>query len=168
MQRFLGIRNSAEKSIGDSALRYAYLPECPGKAYWKALDAEFNKASARGDASGQNFQLLREEFDRNVIHALGYAAPVQVEASPFVTSQTARVNGRIHIFLANFKGLQARKVSRQIPERNIAISFPAKAGRSAFVLPFLGKVRKLPLESTGGQLRVVLPRIDKAAVVWLE
>ncbi|MGH7971427.1 MAG: hypothetical protein ACREIC_22130, partial [Limisphaerales bacterium] len=168
LQRFLGIRNSSKKSMGSSGLTYAYLPVCPGKAYWKALNAEFIKASAQGVASGQSFQLLQEEFDKNVIKALGYSGPVQVEASPFITSQTTRVNGRIHIFLANFKGLQARKVAKQIPERNVAVTFPANAGSAAFVLPFLGKPRRLPIEPSDGQLRVVVPRIDKAAVVWLE
>ena len=168
LQRSLGIRNPAEKSIGSSGLRYVYLPDCPGKAYWKALNTEFIKASARGVARGQSFQLLRQEFDGSVIQPLGYAPPVKVEASPFITSQTARVNGRIHIFLANFKGLQARKVAKQIPERNVAVTFPPNAGSSAYLLPFLGNVRKLPVETSGGQLCVVIPRIDKAAVVWLE
>jgi hypothetical protein len=168
LQRFLGIRNSAEKPMGSSGLRHAYLPDCPGKAYWKALNAEFNNASTRGDASGQSFQSLWQEFDKSVIQALGYAAPVQVQASPFVTSQTARVESKMHVFIANFKGLQPRKKATQIPEENVEIFFPSNAGSNAFVLPFLGKVRKLPVKSIGGRLRVVVPRIDKGAVVWLE
>jgi len=168
LQRFLGIRDPAEKSMGSSGLMYAYLPDCPGKAYWKALNAEFIKASARGIAAGQSFQLLRQEFDRGVIQALDYDATVHVEASPFVTSQTARVDGRIHVFLANFKGLQASKVAKQIPEPNVAVTFPANAGSSAFLLLFLGKVRKLPVHKSGGNLRIIVPQIDKAAVVWLE
>jgi len=54
----------------------------------------------------------------SVIHS-----PIRIKASPFVTAQTARVDNKTHIFLANFKGLQARKVDTQIPERNVEIHF---------------------------------------------
>jgi hypothetical protein len=102
------------------------------------------------------------------MEALQTGSSVKVMASPFVTSQTARVGGKMHVFLANFKGLQPRKKATQIPEENVEILFPPNAGSTAFVLPFLGKVQKLPVEPSGGQLRVVVPPIDKGSVVWLE
>jgi len=36
------------------------------------------------------------------------------------------------------------------------------------VLPFLGKVRELPVRKSGGRIRAVIPEVDKAAVAWLE
>jgi len=167
LHQFLGIRNAARKSMGASSPRYAYLPDCPGRAYWLVLGSQFSTAAARGDASGQAFQSSREEFDTQIIQPLGFTAAVGVAASPFVTAQTARVDGQIHVFLANFKGLQARKISRQIPERKVAVSFPASAGSRAFALPFLGKIHELPVEHSGGRLRVVIPEIDKGTVVWI-
>lgn len=168
LHHFLGIRNPAQKSMGAASLNYAYLPDCPGQAYWQALNAEFTEASVRGDAAGQSFQSLRHEFDTGVIEALGFSRQVQVEASPFVTAQTARVDGKVHIFVANFKGLQALKISKQIPEQNVAVSFPASAGSRVFLLPFLGTVRELPAQHHGGRIRAVIPEIDKGATVWLE
>src|SRR6185312_9395701 len=91
LHQFLGIRNPAQKSMGTAGLKYSYLPECPGQAYWRALGTEFNDAATRGDAAGRSFQSLRHEFDTSVIQALGLSAPVQVEASPFITTQMARV-----------------------------------------------------------------------------
>lgn len=167
LHRFLGIRDPGQKSMGASGLKYTYLPDCPGRAYWQTLGREFDEAAARGDATGQPFQSLRHEFDAQVIRPVQIEQPVQIEASPFVTSQTARVDGTIHVFLANFKGLQARKIAKQIPERNVTVSFPASAGRRLFALPFLGKVRELPLERIGGRVRAVIPEIDKGTVVWL-
>lgn len=168
LHQFLGIRNPAQKSMDAASLKYAYLPDCPGQAYWRALSTEFTEAATRGDASGQSFQSLRHEFDTSVIHALGFSAPIQVEASPFVTAQTARVDGKVHIFLANFKGLQALKIAKQIPERNVAVSFPASAGSRVFLLPFLGTVRELPAKHNRGRIHAVIPEIDKGATVWLE
>jgi Glycosyl hydrolase-like 10 len=168
LHHFLGIRNPARKSGGAGGRGYVYLPECPGRAYWQALSKEFSQAASRGSATGQAFQSLRHDFDKDVIKPRQTNASVQIVASPFVTAQTARVGGRIHVFLANFKGLQPRKRAMQIPEQHVEIFFPASAGRRGFALPFLGEVRNLPVEQSGDRLRVVVPKINKGAVIWLE
>src|SRR5690348_5558740 len=168
LHQLLGIRNPEQKSTSDASPRYIYLPDCPGRAYWQTLNKEFNQANTRGDASGQTFQSLRHDFDKDLIASLHGEPGVEVVASPFVVGQTARVDGKIHVFLVNFKGLESRKISKQIPERNVEISFPASAGSKVFVLPFLGKVRELPVERSGGRIRAVIPEIDKGAVAWLE
>lgn len=168
LRQFLGIGDPAQSSMGAARLKYAYLPDCPGRNYWWALRGEFNEAAARGVATGQSFQSLRRAFDEGVIEKLGFKAPVKLEASPFVTAQTARVDGKIHIFLFNTKGLQGLKVLQQIPEQNAAVSFPADAGTQVFLLPFLGTVSQLPTEVQGGRIRAVIPKIDKGATVWAE
>ena len=168
LHQFLGIRNPAQKSMGSANLKYVYLPERPGQAYWQALGKEYNEAGAHGVALGQSSQSLRHDFDTSVIQALGFSAPVQVEASPFVTAQIARVDGKIHIFLFNFTGLQALKITKQIPAREIAISFPASVGSRVFLVPFLGTVSELSAERKGGRIRAVIPEIDKGATVWIE
>jgi hypothetical protein len=164
----LGIRNSAQKSSGADGKGYAYLPKCPGRTYWQTLGKEFSQAAARGTTSGQGFQALRRVFDTNVIGPLKVNLPVQVNASPFVTAQVARVDGKAHVFLANFKGLRPRQNATQTPDKNVEIVFPSDAGSRAFVLPFLGAAQNLPVERKGEQLRVVVPEIDKGAVVWVE
>jgi hypothetical protein len=168
LHQSLGIRNAAQKSKSDAGPSYIYLPACPGRAYWQALDKEFNQANARGDTKGQTFQTLRHDFDKDVIEPLHLNPAVEVVASPFVIGQTARVDGKIHVFLANFKGLEAKKKDRQIPERNVEISFPASAGSKVFVLQFMGQVRELTVERRAGRVRAVIPEIDKGAVAWLE
>ena len=168
LHHFLGIQNPAQRSYGATGGGYVYLPECPGRAYWQTLGQEFSQAAAHGTVAGQSFQSLRREFDTNVIGPLKVNFPVQVNASPFVTAQTAQVDGKTHVFLANFKGLQPRQKATQIPEKNVEIVFPPDAGSRAFVLPFLGTAQNLPVERKGEQLRVVVPVIDKGAVVWVE
>ena len=168
LQQFLGIRSQAQKSMGSPSLKYAYLPDCPGQAYWKALATGYVEADAHGVATGQSLQSLRHDFDTGVIQELGFSEPVQVEASPFVTAQIARVDGKIHIFLFNFGGLQPLKVAKQIPEQNVAVSFPANAGSRIFLLPYLGMARELSAEHKGGRIRAVIPKIDKGATLWVE
>jgi hypothetical protein len=168
LHQLLGIRNPAQKSMGSASLKYAYLPDRPEQAYWQALSTEFVKAATSGVATGQSFQSIRHDFDTSVIEPLGFSAPVQVEASPFVTAQMARVDGKIHIFLFNLAGLQALKVTKQIPEPNVAVSFPASAGSRVFLLSYLGTVRELSAEHKGDRIRAVIPEIDKGATVWIE
>ncbi|HXH47860.1 MAG TPA: family 10 glycosylhydrolase [Terriglobia bacterium] len=168
LHQLLGIRDAAQKSKSDAGPSYIYLPACPGRAYWQALGREFDPANTHGDAKGQAFQALRHDFDKEVIEPLHLDPAVEVVASPFVIGQTARVDGKIHVFLANFKGLEAKKKDRQIPERNVEISFPASAGSKVFVLPFMGQVRELTVVQRAGRVRAVIPEIEKGAVVWIE
>jgi Glycosyl hydrolase-like 10 len=168
LHQTLGIRNAEQRSRSDAGPSYNYLPECPGKAYWKALNAEFNQANARGEAKGRRFQSLRREFDKDVVGPLHLDPEVEVVASPFIVGQTARVDGKLHVFLVNFKGLEAKKISKQIPERNVEITFPAGAGSRVFMLPFLGQVRELHVERRAGRIRAIVPEIDKGAVAWVE
>ena len=90
LHQFLGIRNPAEHAMGAVGLKYAYLPGCPGKAYWQALSKDYNQAGARGVATGRTSESLLHDFDTSVLQPLGFDAPVQVEASPFVTAQIRR------------------------------------------------------------------------------
>lgn len=168
LHRSLGIPNATQKSIHAEDPKYAYLPECPGAAYWQALGNEFDQAASQGKATGQTFESLRHDFDSNVLGHLRIQSPVRIKASPFVTAQMARVDNKIHIFLANFKGLQARRVDTQIPERNVEVFFTPDSGKRVFILPFLGEVHELPAERSGGQMRVVIPQIERGAVIWLD
>lgn len=147
------------------------MPTClivPGRPTGKLLSTGYFAIDARGVATGQSLQSLRHDFDTNVIQALGFSESVQVEASPFVNAQIARVGGKVHIFLFNFRGLQPVKVSKQIPEQNVAVSFPANAGSRVFLLPYLGTARELAAEHKGGRIRAIIPEIDKGATVWIE
>jgi hypothetical protein len=91
-----------------------------------------------------------------------------VTASPFVSTQIASVNGKVSIFLANFKGLKSKEVAQQIPEQNVQVTFTSKRASTVVFLPFLGAPQKLQGRSDHGKLSVKLPAIEKGAVAWLE
>jgi alpha-galactosidase len=128
--------------------------ECPGKAYLDELERDFEKS----DPS------TAKEF----IAALAPDSTVRIEASSSIATQIARVDGMLHVFLANFKGLAPKKSAVQTPERGIRISVPAGETGKAWFLPFLGEARVVQGQPRGGDMIFVLPDVEKGAVVWFD
>ena len=93
---------------------------------------------------------------------------ITIDASPFISTQGALVEGKPHVFLANFSGLKKDQVVNQIPEKNIKINFRGTAGARVFYLPFLGQKQELKAQFANGQVICTLPTVEKGGVVWLE
>ncbi len=98
----------------------------------------------------------------------GVDTKITIEASPFISTQLALVEGKPHVFLANFSGLKNDTVVNQIPEKGIKINFGGTAGARVFYLPFLGQKQKLSAQFRDGQVICTLPTVEKGGVVWLE
>jgi hypothetical protein len=131
----------------------ARFPDCPGKAYVAALEADFAHASP-----GMQ-QTFLESLPKNT--------STEISASPHIATSIARVNGETHVFLANFDGLVGGKTPVQTPQ-TVTIRVPAGQGGSAFVLPFLGVSEKLNGTVKSGTIVYTLPPINKGAVFWLQ
>ena len=78
------------------------------------------------------------------------------------------MDDKIHIFIANFKGLKSNENATQMPEQNVNITFPAKREAKVFMLPFLGEKREVTSEWNDGKMTVQISEIVKGMVVWLE
>ena len=130
-------------------------PECPGRAYLADLENDFGKAD-----------------HSQVVDFLAALAPdphVRVEASASVATQIARVDGKVHIFFANFDGLVAGQNAVQTPQKGIKVSLAADGGTGrGWFLPFLGEPAELHGQRQNGTLVFVLPEVQKGAVVWFE
>jgi hypothetical protein len=98
----------------------------------------------------------------------GRGHPVSVSAPPLVVSQLARVHGRLHVFLDNFKGVAAKRKVLPDSESDVEVSFDASAGSHIYVLPFLGEAAEVPARRSGGRLVARIPGFSGAAVVWCE
>ncbi|MGD0297262.1 MAG: hypothetical protein ABSE86_09095 [Bryobacteraceae bacterium] len=144
-----------------NAIQVRY-PDCPGKAYYAALKKEFNQGAA---AEVDN---LRTKYLGQILAGSVYKPDVQIEASPFVSTQITRVDGHVSVFLANFAGLKSKEVARQTPAQNVKITFPADATHSITLLPFLGEPRKIEGTFRDGKLSCEIPSIEKGAAVWVE
>ncbi|MBZ5595884.1 MAG: hypothetical protein LAP39_26890 [Acidobacteriia bacterium] len=165
LHKLLGITNPAEKKTSKKSI---YYPACPGRAYYAQLAKEFNDPAAPGNWEQSEFNKLRRAFAAEILEVSGLNPAVEVAASPFVATQVARVDGRVSVFLANFKGLRSKEVARQIPEQNVTVTFSTAGPGTIAFLPFLGNVQKVAGTFTGGKVTCTLPPIDKGAVVWLE
>jgi hypothetical protein len=168
VHKLLGLDGSVRKTSSEPTARFIYDPQCPGKAYLKRLSEEFDPLAAGGNYQNSHFNKFRERLSRQLASGLNFAPEIRIAASPFISSQIADVDGKIHVFLANFRGLKSQEVAVQIPERNVRISFPAKPGARVFALPFLGKVEELKGKWKNNKIRCVVPPIEKAMVVWCE
>ncbi len=144
--------------------KFIFYPQCPGKDYSETTSKEFNAAAWSGDYRNTKFFATFTKIKP----AIAPSSTIEVQASPFILTQTALVEGQPHVFLANFAGLKNDKVSIQNPENNIEISFTAKSGAKVFYLPFMGKKVELETGSKKGRVTAKLPTVEKGGVVWLE
>jgi hypothetical protein len=78
------------------------------------------------------------------------------------------VDGKTHIFLANFAGLRGGVNPVQTLQTGVQITIPAQAKGQAFFLPFLGDVQKLEGVQQSGHISYSLPAISKGAVFWYQ
>ena len=168
LHTLLGIRQTGRKSAGTGKQEFVYFPDSPGRNYFQQLIKEFDSAAAAGSAQGSEFEKLREAFLTDVMGRSSFEETVRVEASPFVVTQIASVDRKVHVFLANFSGLRSKENSHQIPEKGIRIHFPAGIGARVFALPYLREVQELAAEPRGGGVDVAIPDIEKGMVVWCE
>ena len=130
----------------------AHYPNCPGKAYMQALEQDFSRTMP---AQAQNF-----------IAQLEFGAEITIEASASVATHITSVDGRPHVFFANFKGLIGEKNPVQTPETGAMLVVSGQAiGR---FLPFLGEIQTLRGESKNSKTTFLIPPITKGAVVWLD
>lgn len=164
LHKLLDITNPAERKDGKNFL---YLPNCPGRAYYAQLKKEFDQQDAAGTYELAEFNTSRTAFVADLLRVSRLKAAVEITATPFVSTQIARVDGHPTVFLANFKGLKSKEVAQQIPER-VRVTFPADGPRSVVFLPFLGQAQPLDAKFDAGKLTCDLPPIEKGAAVWME
>jgi hypothetical protein len=128
-----------------------HLPDSPGAQYL-----------AQAETSFQDFSPDRE---KPFLDGLGPSA-IQITASPMVATQIASVDGKLHIFFANFQGLRAKENATQIPEMHAKVRVPGE--QHGHFLPFLGEETQIQGHLENGSTWFDVPEINKGAVVWFE
>jgi hypothetical protein len=112
-----------------------------------------------------DFSLSSPDTERTFLESLGQGG-VRVKASPFVATQIASVDGKPHVFMANFQGLRAKENAEQTPETSAEVTIPGRM-RGHF-LAFLGDETEIQGQYQDGATHFKLPAITKGAVVWFE
>jgi len=146
----------------------AFRKNCPGKQYSMTCQSEYDRSAWAGNYEKTTFHSFLKKFNNLLTNVLGYKPQIDIEASPFISTQVATVADKPHVFIANFKGLKRKENARQLPETGVKISFPAKENASVFFLPFLGNVSKLETKMENGKIVCTLPELSRGAVVWID
>jgi hypothetical protein len=129
-------------------------PKCPGKEYSSSLKRDFD---------GTNPQ-LQDAF----LNSIGSDQMIQVSPSPKLATSIAQVDGKPHVFFANFAGLIGGKNPVQTPQTGVRVIIKSAANGRGFFLPFLGEAQELKGSLGAGRVTYTLPSITKGAVFWYE
>ncbi len=168
LHKILGIEGTSQKQISTAALKFMYDPKCPGRNYYREVEKSFNDYAVQGDYQDAPFNNLRKDFTREISEVFKLKPVVEIYASPYIATQIASVGGKIHVFMANFRGLKKNEVAEQTPEKQVKIIFPAKRNSKVYALPFLGEVQEVKGEWNDGKTTCVIPEIKKGMVVWCD
>ncbi len=139
----------SEELLGQTNV--THLADSPGTRYLALAESHFEDCSP--DSEKRFLDGLSE-------------GEIRVKSSPMVAAQIASVDGKAHVFFANFQGLRAKENAVQTPESRAEVTVPGKM-RGHF-LPFLGDETTISGRFEGGSTHFDLPEIDKGAVVWFE
>jgi len=127
-------------------------PDCTCRRYEHSLDENLEKA---------NIDQAREFLD-----ALQHQGEIEITASPRVATSMALVDGKPHIFFANFDGLRGGKNPIPTPQRGITLRLRTRA--TVRYLPFLGATQEIRGTRDGDRFLYRLPALERGGVAWVE
>ncbi|HXA00215.1 MAG TPA: hypothetical protein VN025_20825 [Candidatus Dormibacteraeota bacterium] len=148
----LVITGSNPSGLPDSQ-RVIHFSSSPGATHLASLEKDFMRAS--------------QSLDLDLLSALPDNPQLIVEASPFVVSHIASVDGKPHIFFANFSGIVPHHNVKPTLESSARVTTAAGPHATLTFLPFLGEEQILRGERSGDKATFHLPPFERGAVVWL-
>lgn len=161
----LDVKNPSKEARSD---QFLYYPQQMGRSFMTSNAQEFNTAAKTGNY--KNTQFFNQDTDfREALHSqLKYNPQIEVDGNPFTVAQIAEVDGKPHIFLANFSGIVAKENAQQIPADDIVIKFDPSLGSNVYFQDYLGEPKRINTEKNNNTIRCKLPEFVKGAVVWIE
>src|SRR5215469_9082290 len=116
----------------------------------------------------RNFDSAAPSDEKQLLDGLRSAQKIQIVAGTSVATSIADVDGKPHVFLANFTGLRGNANPVQTPQTGVEVRIEGASKGHGFFLPFLGQVSPIDGVTEGGRLTFRLPPIQKGAVFWWE
>jgi len=139
----------SEELLGQTNV--THLADSPGARYSALAESHFEDCSP--------------DSEKRFLNGLG-EGEIRVKSSPMVAAQIASVDGKPHVFFANFQGLRSKENAVQTPEKHAEVTVPGKV--QGHFLPFLGDEATIAGRFENGSTHFDLPEIAKGAVVWFE
>jgi len=141
---------NAVKKLGGKVVAF---PQCPGKAYVASLL--------------KNFEATTPTSQQDFLNALHQQRSIQMEATPMMATSIASVDGKTHIYFANFAGLKSGENAVPTPQTNVRIKTKGSA-RRLHVIPFMGTESCIKGARQGKSTTFTIPRIERGAIAWIE
>ena len=126
--------------------------DCPCRKYETSLDPNLEKADP--------------ERAKDFLTAVRGQGEIEITASPLLATSVAMVDGKPHIFLANFAGLRGGANPIPTPQKDVTLRLRTQA--KVRYLPFLGSVQELRWNAPGKRFRVPTSGINRGGVAWIE
>jgi hypothetical protein len=126
--------------------------DCPCRKYETSLDPNLEKSDP--------------ERAKEFLAALHGQGEIEISASPLVATSIAMVDGKPHIFLANFAGLRGGTNPIPSPQKDVTLRLRTQA--KVRYLPFLGTVQDVHGTSQGSAFVYRLPEVNRGGVAWIE
>jgi hypothetical protein len=114
----------------------------------------------------KDFAGVSQSIETELLNVLPESTDLRIDASPYMVSHPAIVDGKTHIFFVNFSGVVPhRQVKPTAESATVTIAGGPKA--TLTFLPFLGEEQTITGEAVGGKVTFHLPAFDRGAVVWM-
>ncbi|MGI8961282.1 MAG: family 10 glycosylhydrolase [Bryobacteraceae bacterium] len=140
----------------------------PGISFEQTITKTYAIAAANASLSIPEIKEASARFETDVLKNTNAGRKVSITASPFVLSQVASVQGKLHVFMSNFKGIVAKQNPAPKPESDAVIEFPRTVDSHIYALPYLGERSELTARIAGDKWVVHVPAFTRSIVVWSE
>ena len=117
-------------------------------------------------ALSKDFAATTPDKEQAFLEKLQSSNSIQVFASALVATSIAQVEGKPHVFFANFAGLRGGVNPVQTPQKDVRVEVAGTSKAQGYFLPFMGEVSKVDGVVADGKVTFKLPAIDKGAVFW--
>lgn len=124
-------------------------------------------ARAYYDAFQKDFAAAAERLPKEWLNQLPGRLPVEIEAPATVAMNFSNVDGKPHLYIANFGGLVPGKVAIPRPASGMILKIPGEFGESLEFLPFLGEKQTIHGKAVDDMVVFTLPSVERGAVVWV-
>jgi hypothetical protein len=143
--------DATELGAGSNIVRFS---QRPGAEYYGKLQ--------------KNFDSARPSDEKLFMDGLRSAQKIQIVAGTSVATSIANVDGKPHVFLANFTGLRGNANPVPTPQTGVQVRIEGARAGHGFFVPFLGQMSRIDGVAEHGTLTFRLPPIQKGAVFWWE
>ena len=134
--------------------RSPFFAQCPGTNQLERLQKDFEAGS--------------KSSSKEFLAAIAPASQLTIDAPPTVAVNFAEVDGRPHIFMANFTGLVPHQNAVPTTLHDVTISTTDVNAKTLQLLPFLGTIQTLNGRRMGDRMVFTLPSLERGAVAWLQ